>query len=513
MQKGLTIIRESNLGKGYNNKLPPEHIPEGYMADILNGVITEDKIEKRTGYTITGDDTGNKKILGLFGITTSVGTKRLYKFHDNAGGTGIRILEWTGTGNWTEIDSGTLLTNVGEPVNCVAAENVVYAYDGLSVPVVITPGSPSTVAAVPDANHPKGKFGVWFHNFHFVAGVTSAKSTLSWSELEDSDDFTNTTTGNVKVNPDDGDEITGLAVLKDELFVFKRNRIWSLTGFGTSGFTLNDVNERLTNFGSLSHRGIINTGNDLNYLSFTGGIPEIRSLTRTRYGTIVEGGIISDPIEGTMKALSNGLLDEVCGTFDGRRLFMAVPSTGAATNDTVLVYDTVLKGWVRWTGLYPSVFTEFDFSNTSEIYFGEARADSKVYKKDTSTSDNGTAISFRVDTRRYGGERPEVQKKWKYLYATLDAVGDYDLTLQYSTDGFTFDSFATINMKNPGAVFDDIVLDTSRLGSSDILKKRLEYAKKTGYFHQLRFIQNGLDEEASLRDCDVLFKYRGLRDA
>lgn len=510
-QTGLFIYKEQLFGKGYNDKVPPEFIPKGYLADALNAVITEDRIEKRTGYSLVGNDTGNKPILGLCGITTSSGTKRLYKFHNNSADTAIEIYEWTGSGNWTLLNN-TLLTGVGNRIECVVAENVVYAYDGASTPVKITPASPSTVAAVPDSNHPKGKFGKWFHNFHFVSGVTANPNRLYWSELGDSDDFTNTTTGSLDVNPDDGDEITGMGVLKDELLVFKRNRVWSLTGFGTSTFTLADVNERITGFGTPSYRSIVNVGNDVYYLSHTGGVPEFRSIQRTRFGTIVEGGIVSDDIYGTMKGLNNAQLDEVAGIFDGRRVFYAIPLSGSTVNNQIQLYDTVNKGWVRWTGLPVGVWTEFNFSNTSEIYFGGNGSDSLVFKLDTTTNDNGTAISFRVDTRRYGGDRPEIKKRWKYLYTTVDKEGAYNLTVQQSPDGFTFDSLASVDLSGTDGTL-PLTLDTDRLGTSDVKKERSEFAKKTSYFNQLRFLQEGLDQTVTIRDWEILYKLRGLRDA
>jgi len=510
MQNNLLIIREQLFGKGYNDKLPPEFIPAGYLADVKNGVVSEDKIEKRTGYSLQGNDTGNKPILGLKGITTAAGLKRLYKFHDNSGGTETAIYEWTGSGDWSNIDE-TLFTTQGNVVNCTLAENVIYAFNGADTPVKITPGSPGTAAAVTDGNFPVGSFSAWFHNFHFVSGVSANPNRLYWSDLEDSDDFTNGVTGSVDVNPDDGDQITALATLKDELIIFKRNRIWSLTGFGTSAFTISDVNERVTGFGTPSHRSIINVGNDLYYLSHTGGIPEFRSLQRTRFGVLVEGGIISDDITGTMKGLNEGRLNQVAGTFDGRRAYWSYPLSGSTTNNQVSVLDTITKGWVRYTGMDATIWAEFNFSAESSIYFGEAGNDSLVYRLDTSTSDNGAAISFKVDTRRFGADRQEIKKKWKYFFVTADETGDYDLTVQFSPDGFDFETLETMNLKSGSSTFPFTFPIT--LGTTDVQRKRFNFAKQTKYTMQMRFLQEGLDQSTAIRDWEMLYKHRSLRDA
>lgn len=509
-QSNLFILREQEHTKGYNDKYPAEILPKGYLAKAQNCIITQNRIEKRKGYSLIGQDMGNKPILGLHGITTSSGTQRLYAFLSNSGGTAIEIWEWTGSGNLTKIND-TLLTSLtrGE-VNCVNAENVVYAFDGASTPVKITPGSPSTVAAVSDVNFPKGSFAVWFHNFLFVAGVTSAASTLYWSDLEDSDDFTNGVTGNVLINPDDGDEITGLSTIGDQLIIFKRNRIWSLSGFGTTTFSVNDISEVITGIGTPSHRSIVNTGSDLYFISHLGGIPEIRSLKRTSYGTLVKGSIISDDIQGTMQTLNESRLLQVSGVFDGKRVYYSLPETGDTNNQLVLVYDLENEGWVNWTGLNASVFTEFNFSNSSAIYFGESGDDSLVYVLDTSTSDNNVAIEFDVRTRNYGSDRPEIPKKWKYLILTVDSDGDWDLTVNQSPDGFDFDLLDTLNLKTLGAVFPFTF--PAILGDSSIKRKRMHFAKSTSYFMQLQFYNNAAGQDVVIRDWELLWKQRGLRN-
>lgn len=509
MQSQLYILREIEHTKGMNDKYPPELLPEGYLALAQNAVITQNRIEKRKGYSLIGQDMGNKAILGLHGITTSSGTQRLYAFLSNSGGTAIEIWEYTGSGSWSRIDN-TLLTSLtrGE-VNCVNAENVVYAFDGVSTPVVITPGSPSTVAAVTDGNFPKGSFGVWFHNFHFVAGVVGNRSTLYWSDLEDSDDFTNGVTGNVLINPDDGDEITGLATLGDQLIIFKRNRIWALTGFGTTTFAVDDLSEVITGLGTVSYRSIVNNGSDLYFISHVGGDPEIRSLRRTQYGTLVTGAVLSDDILGTMKTLNTARLKQTSGVFAGDIMMWSFCETGDITNQLVMVYDLDNKGWVKWTGLNASILTEFNFSNTSAIYFGESSANSLVYKLDTSTTDNGSAIEFDVRTRSYGVNRPEIKKKWKYLYMTADSSGDWDLTVNYSPDGFTFGTLDTFNLKTIGSVFPFTF--PAVLGDSEIKRKRLHFAKTTSYYLQLQFYNNAASQDVVIRDWEILWKNRGLR--
>ena len=328
MQYDLGVVRETLFPKGYNDKYPPEYIPEEYLSEAVNCFVTDQKILKRTGYSLAGNDTGEKSILGLQFVSTSAGVKRMYKFNNKIDNTAIEIWEWTGIGNWQLLNDNLLLGS-SNLVNCTVANDKIYCFDSISTPVVITPGNPTTVAAVADSNFPKGAFGWWFHDFLFVSGVASYPDTLYWSDIENPDDFTGGITGSVDIDPGDSDYVTGLNNLKNELLISKRNRIWSLTGFGTETFSLSDLNENISGFGAVSHRSMVNIGNDVLYMSHVGGDPEFRSVNRTRYGTIVEGGLISDAISGTMATLENTQLDEnVASVFDGRNVYWAIPTAG-----------------------------------------------------------------------------------------------------------------------------------------------------------------------------------------
>lgn len=500
MSHNLQIYREQLFGKGYNDKLAPEFIPRGYVADALNCFIRTEEIVKRTGYTIVANDVGSAAIQGLKGVRFANATKEMLMVAN-----GIAY-KWTGSGNWTDI-GGTYTLSTTAQVDIVVANNNVYFFDGTNTPVKYNGTTGSTVAAIP-----VGSFAKWFHNMLFVAGISTLPNRARISALGDPEDFTGGITATLDINPNDGDYITGLGILKDELFIFKTQRVWSITGFGTAALTLSNLNERLTGFGTLSHRSIVNTGNDLLYLGFLGDIPHIRSLRRTREATIVDGGIMSDDIESTMNGMSKSSLTTVAGIFDGRNAWFGYTVSGGSTNNRAVMIDMVTKGWTRHTGINASVWESFTISSTPQVYFGEASADSKVYVMDTSTSDNGTAINFQVDTRRYGGDKPEAKKKWKYLYVSAEEIGNYDVTIDYSKDGFTFGNLGTFNLSGTGAIFDNIILDTSKLGGTDVKKDRFYIPKTISYYTQFRFSDTSATSSIRLRDWEVLSLPRNIRD-
>jgi hypothetical protein len=62
MAQNLKGIREADFTKGMNDKVKPEFLPPGFCADALNVLIEDNKIKKRTGYSIIGNAPVSKPI-------------------------------------------------------------------------------------------------------------------------------------------------------------------------------------------------------------------------------------------------------------------------------------------------------------------------------------------------------------------------------------------------------------------------------------------------------------------
>lgn len=495
MATNLRGIREQGF-IGYNDRIPAEFLKPGYLEDATNCLITTQEIVKRNGYTLIANDVGNNAIQGLKGVRFASGTKELLMVTNGL------VYKWTGSGNWTAV-SGSYTLNTSGLIDIVVANNNVYFFDGTNTVPKYDGSTMSTVAAIPI-----GKYARWFHNQLHVAGMSATPTTLQSSDIGDPETFVGANSSSLGVNPNDGDYITGMHELKDELIVFKQNRAWSMTGFGTSALTLADLNERITGFGAMSHFSIVNIGNDLLYVSFLGNRPVIRSLQRTRYGVLVDGGIVSSAIETTMNGLNKARLQQSVAIFDGTFAWFAFCNASDTTNNLVVTMNVETNGWMKQTGINASVFESFTIGTTPQIYFGEATADSKVYVLDTSTSDNGAAIAFSITTRRYGGDSPELKKKFKWLYIDAKEVGDYDITIDKSPDGFSYDNLGTLNLSGTGAIFDAIVLDTSKLGETDVKLKRFTIAKSRNRYMQFKMYDSSATSEVTIRNWELLYKLK-----
>ncbi len=499
MIKGIFVERDYQF-KGYNDRNPPEYLKRGELADALNCMLGTDEITKRNGYTMIANDLGSKACQGLKGVRFASGAKELIGVFN-----GI-VYTWTGSGNWSAIGGSYTLSTTAD-VLIEVANNAVYFFDGINTVPKYNGTTISTVAGIPI-----GMYARWFHNQMHVGNIVGNPNELKSSTIGDPETFTGGTSSDLSINPNDGDYITGLNNIKDVLSIFKSKRIWTASGFGTSALTLGSIAELSTDVGTLSHRSVVNIGNELLYISFFGGQPHFRSVMRTLYGVLVDNGIISLDIETTMKGLNMARLNQIAGTFDGRYVYWACPNGSSTTNNLVLVYDTIKKGWVRWTGVNASIIENFSVSNTPKIFFGESGADSKSYVLDTSTSDNGTAINFQVTSRRYGGKEPEHKNKYKWLYMRTKESGNYNMTIDYAQDGFNYNNLGTMNMSGTGSILDTMILDSSRLGTTDLRRKRYTIPKNRSYYMQFKMYDTSATSSIAIRDWELLFLKKRMLD-
>lgn len=511
MAQQLDRILEANFLRGYNDRDKPEALrvsdTKVWMADIVNAFIEENKIIKRGGYSQIGNAPESKAILGQERHEPYGGSKYILRARNNSGDSNSVVEGWSGSGNWSTLTSATSQT-AGSKHNFFTAESATYILteDNDTVLKTTNGTSASTVSGAP-----AGIDGAWFHNYAFIFGTSANPDRLYFSDLGDPDTWD---TGNqyIDVNPGDNEPIQKLAVLNDQLLIFKASRVWALTGFGTADFTVDDLGERVTKVGTVAPGSVVETGNDVYYLSYRGQTPHFRSVRRTNDGSIVDGGVISDVITGTMDRLTTSQLSKVDGEFDGRRVWWAVPTDTSTTNNEVLVFDTLTQGWTRMTGINASVIHLSTISGSAQLYFGSSESDGKSHHLDGGGDDDGDAIDFQVKTPFYY-PAPGHKCKFKYLYITADSSQDVDLDVDYSLDGFTFNDLATVSLTGLGAAFGYAIWGVSKFGSTTLSKERLDDAGGTGYYMQYRYRNNESNEDVTLREWELFYYPRGLRAA
>ena len=149
-----------------------------------------------------------------------------------------------GGSSWTEVDTGR--TSAGtytfERFNFDGNVKLIVA-DGNNSPTVFNTSFSATDVSSAGSGEVStvvtgAKFVVSFKEHMFYAGMSSTKQELVFSVPFDEDDFaTGAGAGSIRVD----DEITGLKVFREDLFIFCQNRIFKLSGTSNSNFAITAV--------------------------------------------------------------------------------------------------------------------------------------------------------------------------------------------------------------------------------------------------------------------------------
>lgn len=211
---------------------------------------------------------------------------------------------------------------------------------------------------------PSAKFYMYHQGTLFAANVIGDNQIIRWSAPEPA----------YKVWPsesfayfisEDRSEITGLAVLNENVIVFKQDSIWQLVDIGEDDLGLRQFTPRLIKqgIGCVSNNSIQNIPGGLVFLAedgiyFCDGTPNVKKL--------------SQPIDLTTKTINSSFRYLATSTHirSGQCYVLSVPTDGNTYNNLTLVYDYKHNGWWKWDGITPqSWFSINSQFNTEEVYF------------------------------------------------------------------------------------------------------------------------------------------------
>lgn len=488
--QSLTNTTEMNF-VGMNNREKPELLEKGYVVSAKNCLLGDGEIVKGPGTV---------EVLSLGPLESTLGgistNSEVYVAFNNAEDTQAIIYRWTGSGEATPVASMT----AGLQINFVDAGTAVYALNGTDASIKLV----GAVATEP-AGIPIGKYGHWINNRMYIAGVSGNLSTIYFSDADDPDTFGGAS--NIDISKSQRSNINGLNGVAGVLAIGKTDSIISFNGFTTDDFTVKSLTEQMPNTGVASHRSMVNTGDDLYYLSFSGDVPHIRSLKRTTIGGINDGGIISEDIEDTMKTINKTQLAKVAGGFDGRFCWWSVPTGSSTENNLTICFDVMSKGWTIHDDMDASVYFRSSVSGTDRLYYG-ANLESKVLYLDRTKADrSGNDLSMEVISRIY---RPSVSQKskYKYLYTVTGADTQQPITLESSPDSYTYETQDTITPNTASSVFP--MTFPAKFGATSDKRTRTNIASIQAYTFQLKFTESST-QQVVIKEWDLYHYPRGLR--
>lgn len=323
-------------------------------------------------------------------------------------------------------------------------------------------------------NAPKGKYLKIWKNRVWVAGHASYPSRIQWSALQVHTTWTATDIDENFATPQ-GDAITGLAVLRDRLIVFKKYNIFSVSYLG--GTPLFDVKKVVADCGTdASHTvknatilspnssGGFESSEVLIFLSSDRRLMAFDGATVMPISEAISDGNGVSPI--AMDTLTTQYLNTAHAFVNHakHRYSLYVPNGSATTPNYALHYDTYTAG------IWPESDQDIEVSalvvNAANQLVPVGIKDGYVYQLDYGTTYDGTAIGDYYETDLIDmGKSAILWKGGRFELHSKLVGGTNTLGVQHRNDGDgSFTATKTLTFEGGYRLGSTFVLGTATLG-------------------------------------------------
>ena len=388
---------------------------ENFEPDIEGGYRRINGFSKYVTAVVPQTASSTEKVL----MVATFGSKVLA-----ARGTSIYSAD-PGGSSWTSIDSGRTgaLKYRFERFNFDGTDKIVVV-DGVNAPTVFN--SSLSATDVSDSSVAGSKFVVSHRNHMFYAGKSTTKQEVVFSEPFDEDGFNSGQgAGSFKVD----DEITGLKVFRDDLFVFCETRIFKLSGSSSANFAVTDVTRDI---GCINGDTIQEFAGDLIFLGPDG----LRTIAGTARIGDVELGTISSNVQSIFNdnIASASEFDSVVITDKTQyRIFFTKSSVGENQTKGVIC---VLKGqkfeFSEIQGIRPACTDSF-VSEGNVIVLHGAYSTGYIYRQESGNTFDGSTILGRYRSPDLTFNDPGIRKHMQRVIVNYEpeAAIDADLFVRY----------------------------------------------------------------------------------
>jgi hypothetical protein len=199
--------------------------------------------------------------------------------------------------------------------------------------------------------------------------------------------------GFTRIEPDAGDNITGLSRFENKIIVFKEKSIWQITFSTTEGVTIGTPQLITGSHGAIAPRSIVAVENDIFFLSRKGVYalgyePNIFNVIRTNE--------ISAKIRPFFDGLTTAQKKDATAFYYKFQYGLAFPG-----KDKTMVYDRERLAWMGPWNKDARVFDiYYDSSDDENLIYGEDNAPNVMEYDEAFGDDDGTTIATTLRTRK-----------------------------------------------------------------------------------------------------------------
>jgi hypothetical protein len=352
----------------------------------------------------------------------------------------------------------------------------------------------------------------------FAAGEDSEYPTYLWfsetniPEVFPSENF-------LRIGDGDGFPIVGLAMVSNNIIIAKNDgqgngSTWLL--YMPDNNPLNWMVAKLDaeNSGQ-SQNSMVKFNNYLAYLNKFG----VFDISEFAVGDI-RNDALSFNIEPDILNLSLSNLKVSFAVNWKNKVWFSVPyGPSVDRNNRVYQYDYMrgrsgtereLGAWTKFTNMNFSSFAIHD----GDLYGGSSQDDGKIYKLNVGYNDAGEAIESYYKTMAITGlkEHKYHTKVWRFLYVTVEAVGDWLLDVEILKDFDVNGQIEQISLDPGGDEYDSVILGEAYWGNGLLkLRKKISIRNAVCKSIQLKFSTYTADQYFKIDEIEVFYNLRSLR--
>lgn len=448
----------------------PTSVLDQNAVDNLNVVYDSIKaVKSRPGYTKLLTTKLPSFVGGMYSLYQSTGARQLVYAsntnlyaYNNAGGS------TTLTGTPTNFTANQLWS-MDEYQDSVYAGNgtdSLIAYNGTNYSIANASISPQFVKV----------------HTNRVYCVNKNSSTLYFSDAGSPTSFP--VNNFIQINTNDGQNITGLAELLNNLIIFKDESVWILTGepLGAGNTTtIGNLQMRQANssVGCSAFRTICRVDQLIFFMHYSG------VYVLQNYSVSLVTPLLNFTF---MNSMNPGFINLCWGVYNAtlKKYILGYPSSTSTVCDSTLVYDAIVKQWSRWDHMPGSCAVNYKFSGYQEnVLMGDPTLGNiyELFQGNADISgDNGTSSGGSTTTL------VDATKNWT-VNAFTDArvmigsnLGNYATAVIQSNTATTLTFTTTISLVSAGTQY-SIGYFTSYWKTKPFDFQATGYTKKYRYYN------------------------------
>lgn len=497
----MTVKGPIGYSGGLNTKSGAYTLGQDQMPASQNVQIIGGTLKKRKGSAVINATAfaSSAVVHGLADWQTAAGQR----YNVITAGTKIGQMADLG-GTYTDITGSVTITSGQNNQSTWASLNNILVRCGGTTPDAPIQWTGTGNASALSGTPPTGNICTVVNNFMFISGVAATPSRVFWSNVGDPQTWTAANFADFRLS--DGDKVTALCPLGQNLAIFKRRSIGTLyTTPPTSSLsvTLGPLTTATTSYGCVGAQAVDTLPDGS--IVFLGSNAHLYLFDGAQVEDISDREQQQSAIQPNLDALNVGRLQyAVVRVYPTKNQILVSVSTGTnTTNDTIYCYNYLLGVWESpYIGIAANVLCpSIDTRNTAShpIIMLTGNYSGTVYEQDKGNVNpedvNNNIDGYGTVSVQIGAEDREFIPR--SLIVPVESLGNYNLQVNYGFDGVTATPYTKlVSLTNSGGIMGQFIMGSSTLGVTTPNRKIVPLVNKgncSSIQVQFRTINGGQD--------------------